>query len=306
MVGRIKQIDLRSVWANEATNFTTWLQNNLDVLSEAVGFDLALIEREKSVGPFSADILAESVDGYVIIENQLEQTDHTHLGQILTYVCNLEAKTAIWITSRPRPEHVNTINWLNEVTPADISLFIVKVQAIRIGESEPAPLFSVVSGPSLEGKQIGEEKKELAKGQLERLEFWESLLERARTKTSLFENVSASKENWIGAGAGKSGVNWHFVILKDKGHAQLSIDRGKDKKDETDAIYEKINENKAKIEESFGETLIWDKVDGRLVCYVKTAATVGGLKDTDMWESIQNDLIDKMIRLEKSIKDFFD
>lgn len=301
MVGRIEKIDLRTVWAHEALNFTTWLQENLDVLSEAIGFNFSLVEREKSVGPFSADILAESTDGYVIIENQLEQTDHTHLGQILTYLSNLEAKTAIWITSSPRPEHINTINWLNEVTPADIYLFLVKVEAIKIGDSEPAPLFSVVSGPSIEGKQIGEKKKELAQSQIDRLEFWESLLEKSKSKFQLFENVSASKENWIAAGAGKSGVNWHYVILKDKGYSQLSIDRGKDKKDETDSIYDKIIRNRDTIENCFGEKLIWDKIEGRLVCYIKSESNIGGLKDKEKWDQIQYDLVDKMNRLESCL-----
>lgn len=303
MVGRLEKVELRKVWIKEAKDFTTWLENNLDILSEHIGFDLSPLEREKSTGTFLADIFAEGPNGdTVVIENQLEKTDHDHLGKLITYLSNLEAKTAIWITSDPRPEHVTAINWLNEISPPDTSFFLVKVEAYRIGESEPAPLFTAICAPTEEAKQIGEQKQHLAERHLRRFDFWRQLLEKAKSKTNLHSNVSPGKDNWVTAGAGKSGMGWCYVIKMDKGTVELFIDRGPDKKDETDKIYEKILNDRDKIEEQFGEPLIWDKIEGRRVCRIKSICEVGGLKDTDLWDQIQEDLIDRMIRLEKALR----
>lgn len=303
MVGRLERVDLRKVWMNEAKDFTTWLENHLDILSEHIGFDLSPLEREKSTGTLSADIFAEGPNGdTVVVENQLEKTDHDHLGKLVTYLSNLEAKTAIWITSNHRPEHATAINWLNEISPPDTSFFLVKVEAYKIGDSEPAPLFTTICGPSLEAKQIGEQKQNLAERHLKRLDFWKQLLEKAKSKTNLHSNVSPSKDNWITAGAGKSGMGWSYLITMNKGSVELFIDRGLDKKDETDKIYEGILNDRERIENQFGGPLIWDKVEGRRVCRIKSLCEIGGLKDTDLWDPIQEDLIDKMIRLEKALK----
>ena len=303
MVGRLEKVDLRKVWIKEAKDFTTWLENNLDILSEHVGFDLSPLEREKAAGTFSADIFAEGPNGdTVVIENQLEKTDHDHLGKLITYLSNLESKTAIWITSNPRPEHITAINWLNEISPSDTSFFLVKVEAYKIGDSEPAPLFTAICAPSEEAKQIGAQKQHLAERHLMRLEFWKQLLEKAKSKTNLHSNVSPSKDNWITAGAGKSGMGWSYSITMDKGSVELFIDRGPDKKDETDKIYGKIFEDGKKIQDQFGEPLIWDKVEGRRVCRIKSLSEAGGLNDSDSWDQIQEDMIERMIRLEKSLK----
>src|SRR5690242_1893696 len=121
-IGKLISVPLREVWANEAYGFSAWLAENIGLLSEAIGIQLTVQEREKAVGSFWVDIVAEDDSGSrTIIENQLEQTDHEHLGKILTYLTNLDAKTAIWVTSQQRPEHTRAIQWLNEATPEDIS-----------------------------------------------------------------------------------------------------------------------------------------------------------------------------------------
>jgi len=141
-IGKLEKVSLREIWKDEARDFLPWLEENIEYLNDSLDISLSVIEREKSVGTFAADILAEDRDGNkVIIECQLEKTDHDHLGKILTYLTNLEAKTAIWICSDPRPEHIKAVTWLNEVTPADVSFYLVKIEAVRIGESPPAPLF---------------------------------------------------------------------------------------------------------------------------------------------------------------------
>ncbi len=304
MVGRLERVNLREVWANEAANFTTWLERHLDILSEHIGIDLSTLEREKSVGSFSADIYAEGPNGdMVVIENQLEKTDHDHLGKLVTYLSNLEAKTAIWITSNPRPEHATAINWLNEITPLDVSFFMIKVEAYKIGDSEPAPLFTTICGPSPEAKIVGKQKQELAGRYLKRLDFWTKLLEKAKSKTNLHSNISPSKDNWIAAGAGKSGMSWLYRIIMDEAFVELVIDRGADRKEETDEIYDKLLSDREEIEKRFGDDLIWDKVEGRRACRIKSICKIGGLKNEDLWDQIQEDLIDRMMRLEGALRE---
>ena len=303
MIGKLKKVNLRKVWMNEAKDFTTWLSDNLDILSDHIDCELSLLEREKKTGSFSADIFAEGPNGEtVVIENQLERTDHDHLGKLVTYLSNLEAKIAIWITSNPRPEHITAINWLNEISPVDISFFLVKVEAYAIGDSEPAPLFTTICEPSPEAKEIGEQKQNLAERHLKRIEFWKQLLDKAKEINSLHSSVSPSKDNWITAGAGKSGMGWSYSITLDKGSVELFIDRGPDKKEETDQIYEMIIKNREKIEEAFSETLEWDKKEGRRVCRIKSHCTIGGLRHADLWNEIQNDMVGRMKRLENALK----
>lgn len=303
MVGRLDRVELREVWAKEASDFTSWLGNNLDILSDHIDCKLSLLEREKKTGAFSADLFAEGPNGVtVVIENQLEKTDHDHLGKLITYLSNLEAKIAIWITSEPRPEHTTAIIWLNEISPLDTSFYLVKVEAYKIGDSEPAPLFSTISGPSPEAKEIGEEKQDLAERHLQRLEFWGQLLDKAKEITPLHANVSPNKDNWVTAGAGKSGMGLSYSITMDKGSVELFIDRGPDKKEETDQIYGMIVKDRDKIEEAFGDNLEWDKKEGRRVCRIKSYSTIGGLKNADLWDEIQNDMVDRMNRLEKALR----
>jgi hypothetical protein len=298
MIGKLERVELRKVWEKEAKDFTSWLASHLDVLSEHLDVPLTLLDQEKAAGAFSADIFAEGTGGQtVVIENQLEKTDHDHLGKLITYISNLEAKTAIWISSLPRPEHVTAVEWLNEMSPADTSFYLVKVEAFRIGNSEPAPLFTIVCGPSAESKERGERKQEMAERHVERLEFWTQLLERAKPILQTHANRAPGKENWISAGAGKSGFSWNYCITKENGWVELSIDRGRDKEAETRALFDQLQKNSNAIDNAFGEPLSWDKEDDRRSCRIRSFTNLGGLKDKEKWPAIQDDLIHRLKRL---------
>jgi hypothetical protein len=161
MIGKITRVKLRDVWKHEALDFTKWLEDNLDVLSEIINVKLANVERERDAGDFIVDLVAEDENGEpIIIENQLERSNHEHLGKILSYLTSLGAKIGIWIVSDARPEHITAISWLNESTAA--SFYLLKVEAIRIDDSKPAPLLTLIVGPSEEGRMIGVKKKEIA------------------------------------------------------------------------------------------------------------------------------------------------
>ena len=170
-IGKLEKVELRDIWKNEARDFTTWLYENMEALSEAVNMTLLEPQKEKQVdgSRYSIDIMAETENGEgVIIENQLEQTDHKHLGQLITYLTNMDCKVAIWICKEPRQEHINAVNWLNETSDDDFNFYIVKLEAYKIGNSEPAPFFSVICHPSKEQKEMGKDKKVLKDQRLAR------------------------------------------------------------------------------------------------------------------------------------------
>lgn len=153
--GRLSDLPLREAWKHEAHEFTPWLAENIDHLSEAIGIPLELTGTEVAVDTFSADILArDEEDNVVLIENQLEQTDHTHLGQIMTYLAGLDAQTVVWIAPAFREPHLSAIRWLNEHTADGFSFFAIRARVVRIGDSPFAPIFEVIEKPNNWDRQI--------------------------------------------------------------------------------------------------------------------------------------------------------
>lgn len=302
MIGRIERVPLRDVWKKEAKDFTSWLYENLEVLGEELDLDLTPDQKEKNVGSFSADITAEDGSGQkVLIENQLEKTDHIHLGQILTYISNLEAKIAVWVSSDPRPEHIRAIEWLNE-TGSGVKFYLVKVEAYRIGNSEPAAKFTVVTGPSEKTEIVGDEKKEMAERHKLRYDFWKSLLERSKQKTNLHGNISPGTANWIGSGSGVRGLGFNYAVTYKFGQAELYIDRGKDCDEENKRIFDELQSHKAEIEKDFGDKLRWERLDDRRASRISKRIDYAGLGDNEKWSKLQDDMIDAMVRLEKALK----
>jgi hypothetical protein len=302
-VGRLQKIALKEVFVHEARGFTPWLAQNIDVLSDALNLPgLRVVETEKTVGSFSLDILAEDGAGEpVIIENQIYQTDHDHLGKVLTYLTNLNAKTAIWISSDPRPEHIRAMAWLNESSPADVSFYLVRLEAYRIGDSPAAPMFSRIVEPSPEAKQIGAEKEQLAQRHLDRKEFWAQLLSQAKLKTSLHSHVSPSKENFLGASGGVSGLTYYYTILMNDARVELYIDRGSEAEGQNKAIFDALLDRQPEIERSFGLPLHWERLEDKRACRVSYSLGVGGLRNRDQWTMIADSMVNAMIQLHKSI-----
>lgn len=300
-ISRLEKIPLRDLWKHEAYDFTRWLAENLDFICETIGVDLTLIEREASAGPFSADILAEDGQGHpVIIENQLEPTNHDHLGKLITYMSNLDAKTAIWVTSEPRPEHEKAVHWLNETLPADTAFYLLRIEAFKIGESDPAPHLSIVAGPSVESKQAGGQKKEIVERHVLRMEFWKELLTKAKDKTKLFEKISPSDDNWINASAGKTGFAYSFVVRMGDAQVELYIDRGD--AEENKRIFDSFLTKRTEVELRFGGPLDWQRLDEKRSCRIRYLLPGHGLADKDRWPELQNKLIDAMVSLHRALQ----
>src|SRR3954470_11992661 len=169
-LGRLERVELRNIWLSEASDFTPWLarDENLAILGETLGIDLELEAQERPVGPFRADILCKDIgtDRWVLIENQLERTDHTHLGQLLTYASGLEAVTIVWISARFTEEHRSTLDWLNRITDDSFRFFGLEVELWRIGDSIAAPKFNIISKPNAWSHSVAQAARAIDEGEL--------------------------------------------------------------------------------------------------------------------------------------------
>lgn len=300
MVGKITRMSLRDVWRNEARDFTTWLLDNIDVVSDVIDVPLQDPKREQAAGDFHIDLVAEDDDGNVIIiENQLEKSNHEHLGKVITYVASLAAKSAVWVVSDPRPEHIKAVTWLNESRLANF--YLLKVEAIKIGNSEPAPLLTLITGPTEETRELGDTKKDLADRYDIRRHFWDTLLKRAKEKTRLFEAISPGPWSYIWTGAGKAGVGFRYNITQHEGEVSLYI--GRETEQENRAILNQLKAHQSEIEKAFGGPLIWYQQEGVRHCRVAHIIKDGGYRiPEDKWSIVQDQMINAMIALEKAVR----
>ena len=215
-LGRLERVVLRDAWLGEATDFTPWLaqSENIALLGEAIGIELEVESQEKDVGPFRADILCRDTinNHFVLIENQLERTDHVHLGQLLTYAAGLEAVTIVWVASRFTEEHRAALDWLNNATTSGFNFFGLEIELWRIGGSAMAPKFNVISKPNDWSKAVreqaaGGQSGELTEFQRLHLEFWTQFRQYLEDRGSPIHSGRPSKDHWTNVAVGRSNFN---------------------------------------------------------------------------------------------------
>lgn len=216
-LGAIEKVPLRKVWPNEARDFTTWLarEENLSSLGEAVGVDLEHLETESSVGSFSADIFAQEVGSgrKVVIENQLEDTNHDHLGKIITYAAGKEAELVIWVVARARDEHRQAIEWLNQHTDPEFGFFLIEMELWSIDGSNPAPRFNVVERPNDWAKAV-KASEGYSETERARLQYWQRYAELAEQDgafCSVMRPQKPSGDHWSTLHIGSS--SYHLALL---------------------------------------------------------------------------------------------
>ena len=232
-LGRLECVDLREIWTSEATDFTPWLArpDNLTVLGETLGIDLELEAQERAVGPFRADILCKDIgtDAWVLVENQLERTDHTHLGQLLTYASGLQAVTIVWIAARFTEEHRATLDWLNKITDESFRFFGLEVELWRIGYSPAAPKFNIVSKPNDWSKSVARAARniddaELSETRITQLEYWTTFQD---VLNQLDGPISGNRKprprSWIAHGVGRSGFSLSAAMLRQKNQIRAEL-----------------------------------------------------------------------------------
>ena len=299
-VGRLERLPLRDVWKHEEYDFTQWLQDNIDVLNTALDLTLVNVDREQPTGTFSIDLVAEDeAGGTVVIENQLEKSNHDHLGKLITYLTGMSAKAAIWIVSDPRPEHVAAIAWLNESSGA--TFYMVKVEAVRIGDSPAAPLFTLIVGPP-DQSDVRQTKKQLAERYGIRKQWWTQLIERSGKVSKLHAHITPGEYSWIGVSSGVRGLNFNYVVNQDQCSAELYIDRGLGAEEENKAAFDQLREHQLEVEEAFGGPLSWERLDEKRACRIRFTREGGYRSTEEQWPAIQDGIIGAMNRLEQSLR----
>lgn len=210
-LGSLEPVDLRAIWPDEARDFTPWLarEENLRRLSDALNLELELDRVEVAVGPYSADIVATdaSSNTKVVIENQLEKTNHDHLGKVLTYASGLEARILIWIAKKFTEEHRQTFDYLNECTSGRLRLYGVEVEVLRIGNSLPAPHFRLVSTPNDYVAAAHNATAAVSDTKSLYLEFWTGFRDFCRTEGETFSLQTPRPQHWYTVSIGRSGFS---------------------------------------------------------------------------------------------------
>ena len=263
-IERVK--DIRSIWPNEADNFTPWLADNLSALGKALVLDLDLedVVKEAPVGTFKLDIRTRVVGSGrpVVIENQLGSTDHSHLGQLLTYAAGFDANVIVWIAEEFKDEHREALDLLNRRTDEESEFFGVVVEVWKIDDSRPAPHFRVVSAPNDWRKQsIGRRRQANVseKGEQYR-QFWQPLLERLNREDGW--NVRTDNTaSWFTAGSGIAEVwrNMSFYVRNREAAVELSLQTPN--KDWNKSFFDLLKESRGEIEAERGTDLVWERLD---------------------------------------------
>ena len=258
-LGKIKRItDLRSIWPHEANDFTKWLadEHNLAKLGEEIGIELELEERESSVGNFNVDLYAkeEGTGRKVIIENQLEETDHDHLGKLITYASGKGAEVVVWVVKRARDEHRQAIEWLNQHTDTDLGFFLVEIELWQIDDSAIAPKFSVIERPNDWGKQM-KSVAGLNNTEQIQLAFWQKFNDKMNASpdfTKHFKTRKAQPQNWYDVSVGSSEYYLSFTASIQKKHMSCGIYIPDNKE-----LFHLFESHKADFEAQFGKGIKW-------------------------------------------------
>lgn len=286
-LGRLTQVDLREVWSSEGGDFTPWLalDENIELLGQTIGLQLEVEAQEKDVGPFRADILCRDADTdqWVLIENQLERTDHGHLGQLLTCAAGLKAVTIVWVAKQFNEEHRAALDWLNEITDERFQFFGLEVEAWRIGDSLPAPKFNVVSKPNDWARRVAGDAArvaEMTEGKRLQLEFWTAFRDYAEQHAKRIRATKPLPQHWMVVALGRSGFHLSGVASVSgelELRAEFVIVHAK-----SAACFSKFESERSAIEAELGEPLTWYSVEGlksRCIFFQRAA----DLEDRSAW-----------------------
>lgn len=272
-LGRLEQVELRGYWANEALEFTPWLAepDNLALLGEALNLELDLQRIEAGVGPFAADMVCRdtSDDSVVLVENQLEKTNHRHLGQILTYAAGLDAATLVWVAAEFTEEHRAAIDWFNRATGERFQFFGVVVELWRIGGSSLAPRFHVVAKPNDWSKSVRAvaDAAELSESQKLRQEYWSALNDHLQRSGSKLSRRSPSRRHWRHFALGRTGIRLVAVVSPQNRQIRAQLEIGTRN---AQAWFEQLQQQRAAIERELGFAPEWLGAEGgRRKCRVR-------------------------------------
>lgn len=286
-LGKLTRVDLREYWKHEALDFTRWLAEpeNIELLSDTIEIGIQITQTEASVGRFSVDILAEeeNTGRKIIIENQLEMTDHSHLGQIITYAAGLEAEFIVWIVRDVREEHRQAVDWLNEHTNEQINFFLIAIELWQIDNSPPAPKFSIISRPNEWKRAVrtSVQDGDLTDTKTKQLEFWQQFKESAANSHPALKLRAPAPRHWFDIAVGRSDCYISLVVDSrvDKVRCELYIPDSKE-------LYKNFLSCRQDIEKelNLAEPLEWQELPSKKASRIRALHDFR-FADTSTWEA---------------------
>lgn len=303
-LGRLKEVDIRKLWAHEQYNFYNWLakEDNIDLLNDTVDLTLTDIDKEVYVGSYRCDLVAvdETTGVKIIIENQLDTTDHDHLGKVITYASGLDADVIIWIVKEAREEHKSAIEWLNNNMAKEISFFLLEIKAYKIGDSLPAPMFKVVEKPNdfiKSNKSIKD--GDLSKAQAERLNFWMEF-NRVITESGKPFNVrKATTDHWYDVAIGTSEAHISITLVNKDGSIGVEL-YVRDNKD----LFDHLFEHKDEIESKLGFSIHWERLDDKKASRIKSYIPGLNFNKQGNYPELMNQVIERVIKIRYVFKGY--
>lgn len=301
-LGTLKEItDLRSIWPHEASlNFTPWVAENVDLLADAVGLDITVDETESSVGDFNVDIYASETgtDRKIIIENQLEDTDHDHLGKLITYASGKGADVVIWVVKHAREEHKAAVEWLNNHTDDKIGFFLCEIKLFQIGDSQIAPAFTVVERPNDWTKEI-RKTASANSTQQQRLEYWQAFNDYAFSDANfsrIFNKRKPTTDHWMDFSIGSSACHIAVSQIQKRKAVDVELYINDDKE-----LFKSLFAHKDEIEKNMEMELEWKELPERKASRILIEKTVD-LDDRATWPEQFDYIMDTCIKMKRAFK----
>lgn len=300
-LGRLQQMsNAREVWSHEASVFTPWLARNIDLLGEAVNLQLTVVATEVPVGEFRLDIQAEDEHGRpVVIENQIEPSDHSHLGQLLVYASGLGASTVIWIATQIRQDHRSAMEWLNSNTPPGVGFFGVEVEVVRIGSSPPAPVLNVVVQPNDWAKTV-KQAGAVATSVLNeaRATFFERVFVGIAAEYPVIRSPKVQPTNWCSFASGPFG-NYCLTFSKAGYRIEVYLDLGDQEK--TKQLFDHLYGSRQEIEQQLGFEVAWERLDDKRASRLAVYHEDFDPRDDTTAQEVAMWTVDRIIHLHRTL-----
>jgi hypothetical protein len=304
-IGMLEEIDIRELWKHEQYNFSNWLAEpeNISYLNDILGLTLVDINKEMYVGSYRCDIVAkdEANDTTVIIENQLEETNHDHLGKIITYASGLDAKVVVWIVKKAKEEHRSAIEWLNNNTRSGIDFFLLEIHAYRIGDSDPAPKFEIIEQPNdfIKYSKISAAASEYNKSQSERIVFWTRLNESIIARGKPFNTRKPSTDHWYNVAIGSSSCCISVALVNSDSFVGIELYIPKNK-----ALFDELYKHKDEIDQLINLELDWERLDGKKASRIRHKIYGLDFDNHDNYPQLMDEIIDKVVLFRNVFQQF--
>ena len=304
-LSQLERVPLRKAWEHEASDFTPWLAEteNLNALAIKLGLsELVHVATEHWVGDFKLDILCTDGDEQVIIENQLEKTNHSHLGQIIAYAAGVGAKKVIWVAESFRPEHASALQFLNDNTTEDLSFFAVEVELYRIGDSPLAPNFEVVVKPNdwtKSGREQAKAASSTSPTKVLQQKFWMALIDKLASDAPKIRPQKPRPQHWLNNSIGRSGFGLNITAntRDERIGVELWIPGAEAKRH-----FANLMEKKGEIETKLGFELDWQELPDAKACRIASWYPHASIEDEARWEEYMEWITKRLLKMDEVLR----